>query len=126
MGQAKIPSCSREPLLLCIDAGRQWRSLKEFMRIFQDAIEGVLQGLPEQALTILIEKKLAAQGVKLSIRQRKLLTKQIMKGGKDTFRLQAWKWWDHRHLTLEFTPEDVEQIGKKFTEVIENRLPDLI
>lgn len=96
------------------------------MRTLQDAIEGVLQGLPEQALTVLIEKKLAAQGVKLSTRQRKLLTKQIMQGGNDTYRLQTWKWWDSRHLTLEFTPQDIEQIEQKFTEVIENLLPDLI
>ena len=36
------------------------------MRILQDAIEGALRDLPEQALAALIEKKLAAQGVKLS------------------------------------------------------------
>jgi hypothetical protein len=85
-----------------------------------------LQDLPEQALTILIEKKLAAQGVQLSKRQRELLTKQIMKGGKDTFRLQTWKWWDRRHVKLEFTPQDAEQIAGNFMEVIENRLPELI
>ena len=70
------------------------------MRTLQDAIEAVLQGLPEQALTVLIEKKLADQGVKLSARQRKLLTRHIMKGGKDTFRLRNWKWWDRRHVKL--------------------------
>lgn len=96
------------------------------MRILQDAIEGVLQSLPEQALTALIEKKLAAQGVTLSKRQRELLTRHIMKGGKDTFRLQNWKWWDRRHVKLEFTPEDAEQIEKKVTGVIEDRLPELI
>ncbi len=96
------------------------------MKILHDAIEAVLKGLPEQALTVLIEKKLAAQGVKLSTRQRQLLTKQIIQGGKDTFRLQTWKWWDRRHVTLEFTPQDIEQVGKKLTEVIENRLPELI
>ena len=96
------------------------------MRILQDAIEGVLQGLPKQTLASLIEKKLAAQGVKLSTRQRELLAKQIMQGGKDTFRLRTWKWWDRRHVTLEFTPQDIEQIERKFTEVVENRLPDLI
>ena len=96
------------------------------MRILLDAIEGALQDLPEQALTILIEKKFAAQGVKLSARQRELLTRQIMKGGEDTFRVQTWKWWDRRHVMLEFTPQDVEQIEKQFTEVIENHLPELI
>jgi Family of unknown function (DUF5677) len=97
------------------------------MKILHDAIEGaLLKELPEQALTILIEKKLADQGVRLSARQRKLLTRHIMKGGKDTFRLRNWKWWDHRHVKLEFTPQDAEQIAEKFTEFIENRLPDLI
>jgi hypothetical protein len=96
------------------------------MRILQDAIEGVLQGLPEQTLASLIEKKLAAQGGKLSRHQRELLTKQMMQGGNDTFRLRTWKWWDRRHVTLIFTPQDVEQIEKKLTQVIENRLPDLI
>jgi len=96
------------------------------MRILQEAIEGVLQGLPKRTLASLIEKKLAAQGVKLSTRQRELLAKQIMQGGNDTFRLRTWKWWDRRQVTLEFTPQDVEHIEKKFTEVIENRLPDII
>ena len=96
------------------------------MRTLQDSIEAVVQGLPEQTLAVLIEKKLAAQGVKLSKRQREVLTKQIMKGGKDTFRLQTWKWWNRRQVTLEFTPQDVEHIEKQFSEVIQNRLPELI
>jgi hypothetical protein len=96
------------------------------MRILQDAIEGVLQNLPKQALTVLIEKKLAAHGVKLSTRQRELLTRHIMKGGEGTFRLPNWKWWDRRHVKLELTSEDAEQIGKGISRVIENSLPNLI
>jgi Family of unknown function (DUF5677) len=96
------------------------------MRILQDAIEKALQGLPEQGLSALIEKKLAAQGVKLSTRERELLTKQVMQGSKDTFHLQVWKWWDRRQLTIQVTPQDVEQITQKFTDFLENRLPDLI
>jgi len=43
------------------------------MRILQDAIDGASQGLPEQLLSQLITQELAAQGVKLSMRERKLL-----------------------------------------------------
>jgi hypothetical protein len=95
------------------------------MRNLHDAIQAVLEGLPEQALSGLIEKKLAAQGVKLSKGQCDQLTQQIM-NRKDHFRLQPWRLWDHRHVTIEFTPEDAEQVGKKLEEFIENRLPDLV
>jgi Family of unknown function (DUF5677) len=98
------------------------------MRILQDAIDGVLQDLPELALSALIEKKLAEQGVRLSARQRKLLTRSIMQGDTETVRLWNWnwKWWDHRRVTLEFTSEDALQIEKNFTEFADERLPDLI
>jgi len=96
------------------------------MKILQDAIEGALQDLPELALATLIKNKLAEQGVKLPARQHKLLIRHIMKGGKDTFRLVTWKWWDRRHVKLAFTPQEAEQIDKRLTELIENRLPDLI
>lgn len=96
------------------------------MRILQDAFEGALQDFPEQALTALIEKKLAAQGVKLSERQRKLLTRNITQGDTEKVRLWHWKWWDHRHVNLEFTPEDAEQIAENFTEFVDKRMPDLL
>src|ERR1039457_6403912 len=98
------------------------------MRILQDAIDGVLRDVPELALSALIEKKLAEQGVRLSARQRKLLTRSIMQGDTETVRLWNWnwKWWDHRHVTLEFTSEDAVQIEKNFTEFADERLPDLI
>jgi hypothetical protein len=98
------------------------------MRILQDAIDGVLQDLPEQALSALIEKKLAEQGVRLSARQRKLLTRSIVQGDTETVQLWNWNWnwWDHRHVTLEFTSEDAEQIEKNFTEFADERLPELI
>jgi hypothetical protein len=109
----------------CIDERRRLRDL-EPMRILQDAIEGALYDLPEQALAALIEKKLAAQGVTLSARHRKLLTRKLMQGYTDNIRLWNWKLWDNRHVTLEFTPADVEQIEKSFTVFADKRLPDLI
>jgi len=76
---------------VCVDEGAACASM---MRILQDAIEEFLQDLPEQALAALIEKKLTAQGVKLSPRQRKLLTRRLMEG-TETFRLWDWKSWEN-------------------------------
>jgi len=109
----------------CIDERHRLREL-ERMRILQDAIEKFLQDLPEQALAALIEKKLTAQGVKLSARQRKLLTRKLMESDADNLRLWNWKWWDHRHITLEFTQEDIDQIGQNFTEFADKRLPQVL
>ncbi len=95
------------------------------MRTLQDAIEKVLQGVPELALSELIAKKLAAQGIKLSSRAQDSLAQEILRG-KDTFRLNRWQWWDRRHVTLEFTPQDIQNIEQKTTDFLENHLPELI
>jgi len=90
-------------------------------------MEQALHGLPQQVLSGLITQKLNAQGVKLSARERKLLAEHILRGGKDTLRFRRWQWWEHdRQIKLHFTPQDAEQIERKFTAFIENRLPDLI
>jgi hypothetical protein len=95
------------------------------MRILQDALEKALHGLPEQVFSELIAQKLSAQGVKLSTRERKLLTEEVLQG-KDTFLLKRWNWWENRQARLDFTSQDAEQIARKFTDFLENRLPDLI
>ncbi len=71
-----------------IDERRRLRDL-EPMRILQDAIEEALHGLPQQALAALIEKKLAAQGVTLSARQRKLLTRKHLLGDLASSRVRS-------------------------------------
>ncbi len=97
------------------------------MRTLQHAMEQALHGLPQQVLSGLITQKLNAQGVKLSARERKLLAEHILRGGKDTLRFRRWQWWEHdRQIKLHFTPQDAEQIERKFTAFIENRLRDLI
>jgi hypothetical protein len=97
------------------------------MRILQHAMEQALHGLPQHVLSELITQKLAAQGVKLSARERKLLAEHVLKGGKDTLRFRRWQWWEHdRQIRLNFTPQGAEQIEQKFTSFIEKRLPDLI
>ena len=97
------------------------------MHILQDAIEQTLHGLPAQAATALIGKKLAAQGVNLSQRELDHLTNQILKGTSDTLRLQRWKWWEQRqNVRLEFTPEDISRIEHTFTDFVENHLPEIL
>lgn len=96
------------------------------MKILHGALERALQDLPNQFLLELVAKKLSLQGIKLSARDRKRLAKRLSKGTFGTFRVGNLNFWDRRHLKLEFTPEEIEQAGQKFTEFIEGRLPDVI
>lgn len=95
------------------------------MRILQDAIDQTLHQLPEQLFCEFIAQKLATHGVELSARERKLLAAALRRD-ENTFVLKRWNWWGHRHVTLDFTPKDIEQIERKFTDFLQNRLPDLI
>jgi Family of unknown function (DUF5677) len=96
------------------------------VKILHGALERALQDLPNQFLLELVAKKLSLQGIKLSARNRKRLAKRLSKGTSGTFRVGNLNFWDRRHLKLEFTPEEIEQAGQKFTEFIEGRLPDVI
>jgi hypothetical protein len=96
------------------------------MRILQDVIEHTLHSAPAEAAAALVGQKLAAQGVKLSPRERALLAEQIFRGGNDSFYLRRWKWWEHGRVALEFTREDIEQIERTFTEFVQNHLPEII
>jgi hypothetical protein len=96
------------------------------MRILQDTLEKTLHSLPVEAASALIVKKLAAQGLKLSTRQLDLLKEHVIRGGSDTLLLQSWRWWEQGHVTLEFTPEDIEHIERTFKDFVENHLPELI
>jgi hypothetical protein len=96
------------------------------MRTLQGSIDEVLQGFPEQALSVLIEQKLAACGIKLSPREQALLTKEVLQGSRDTFRIRSWKWWERRKVALDFTSRDFEWIERRFGDFVENSLPALI
>ena len=61
------------------------------MKMLHDAIEQALRGLPDQVLSSVIEKKLAAQGVKLLNRQRDVLIKRILEDDDDTLRIHRNK-----------------------------------
>lgn len=95
------------------------------MKILQEAMEQVLQELPQQVLLRLVAEKLAEQGVKLSKSQNEDLAKQLREG-KDTFRIGRWNWWDLRRIKLEFTPQDVKKAKDRFTDFLKTALPDLI
>ena len=96
------------------------------MHILQDAIDQCLNDLPNRAFTALIEKKLAEQGIRLSLRQRKFLIEKLKQGGIDTIRFRNWKFWQDRHVALELTPDDSKQVEQKFAEFAEKTLPTLI
>ena len=95
------------------------------MKIRQEALDHVLKTLPDQFLSELITKKLAEQGAILSKRQRKRLVKGVRQG-RDTFVVDAWSWWDRAQATIELKEDEIEQIGRKFANFLEVRLPGLI
>jgi len=95
------------------------------LRILQEAVEKALQGLPLHALTQLIVQKLAAQGVKLSTRQRELLRNHLEQGGAETFSLRSWRWWERRKIIISFTPQEAKEVTEKIAAFLENRLADL-
>jgi hypothetical protein len=96
------------------------------VKILHGALEQALQDLPNKFLLELVAKKLSLKGIKLSTRDRKRLAKRLSKGIFGTFRVGNFNFWDHRHLKIEFTPEEIEQAGQKSTEFIEGRLPEVI
>ena len=71
------------------------------MKILQEALESALEGIPHELLTQLVAKKLAAQGIKLSKRERERLGKKIREGGADNFRLGGWNFWDRRKVHVD-------------------------
>lgn len=96
------------------------------MKIFHGALEQALQDLPNRFLLELVAKKLSLQGINLSARDRRRLAKQLASGKVGMFRIGYFNFWDRRKLELEFTPEEIEQAGQKFTKFIEGRLPEVI
>jgi hypothetical protein len=74
----------------------------------------------------LVAKKLSLQGINLSARYRKRLAKRLASGIVGTFRIGYFNFWDRRQIKVEFTPEEIEQADRKFTEIIEGRLTEVI
>jgi hypothetical protein len=96
------------------------------VKILQSALGRAVGAIPNQFVLELIARKLAAEGINLSDRDRKRLVKRLATGSVGTFRVGSLRFWDRRKIKLEFTAEDVDQAGKKFTEFIEVRLPQVI
>jgi hypothetical protein len=77
-------------------------------------------------LSVLVVQKLDAQGVKLSARELDELTKEILRGGKDTFLLTSEEPGNSRKVTLDFSSKDIKQIERKLSDFSENRLEEVI
>ena len=88
-------------MLLARRTGPQPNLERGRMKTLQRAMEQALHGMPQQVLSELMTQKLAAQRVKLSARERKLLDKHVLEGGKDTLRFRRWQWWDHPQIKLD-------------------------
>src|SRR5438445_13210682 len=96
------------------------------MKILQEALESALEGIPHELLTQLVAKKLAAQGIKLSKRERERLGKKIREGGADNFRLGGWNFWDRRKVNVEFTKEEIKEAERRPTKFQNTKVPGLI
>jgi hypothetical protein len=81
--------------------------------------------MPDLFLTQLIVKKLASHGIRLSTRERKLLTKRIQAGKLGTFRVRRGTSTDQR-LQIEFTADEMRQAEQQFSEFAQTELPDVI
>ena len=96
------------------------------MKILHEALEHALGRLPNEFLSQLIARKLAARGVKLSPRELGLVAEQLIKGERGTFRFRRWHFWEQTRIQLELTPTEIQEAERKITEFIETQLPELI
>ena len=93
------------------------------MGILQKTLEEALQDIPDKFLAAVVEKKLAAQGIKLSSRERKLLANLLRTGGVNDFTFRRWRFWDRKRITIEFSDEESDGLVKKVKAFISSELP---
>lgn len=95
------------------------------MQTLHKALEDALGKLPEQIFAQLLAQKLKAHGVKLSRREQQQLQKHILGGESETLHLRRWR-REQEHVALEFTAEEIQEIERRFTHEVVDRLPQLI
>jgi hypothetical protein len=95
------------------------------MKILHNTLEMALGKLPEQIFGQLLTRKLKANGIKLSPRERRRLENSILSGESKTLRLRGWRWWERESIVLDFSEEETQEIDQRFNEVVE-RLPQII
>lgn len=75
----------------------------------------------------LLAEKAAAQGVRLSQRDRRRFEEALrVARGAATLQLQSWKWWERKHaMELGLTDAESEAIGANLDRILD-RLPEAI
>jgi hypothetical protein len=96
------------------------------MQILHKTLEEALGKLPEEIFAQLLARKLKAEGVKLSRREQRQLQAHILGGESNTLALRRWRWWEQQRITLEFTAEEIQEIERRFTREVADRVPQLL
>jgi Family of unknown function (DUF5677) len=86
------------------------------MRILEDALEKVIQDVPGQFLSRIIQKKLASKGIAIRADECLELTKKALNGDTDDIRLRD----------LELTEQDQSEVDKKISEFLDTQLTTLV
>jgi translation initiation factor 2 beta subunit (eIF-2beta)/eIF-5 len=95
------------------------------MGILQKTLEGALQDLPKKFVVASVEKKLAAQGIKLSSRERELLASLLKTDGSGTFTFRCGRFWDRKQIIIGFSDKEVDELVERVKAFISCEVPRL-
>lgn len=96
------------------------------MTTLQSAFDKALREAPTTAFAGLIEKKLAAQNVTLSTRDRRRLVTCLESGELEEFKIRRWRWWEKCSVTIDLSEEDLDRIEADLTNFLVNDLESYI
>jgi len=96
------------------------------MNILQSSLESALHQIPQKFLTQLVAKKLEGQGITLSKKEREKISRKLGEGSTEAFTLLGWKFWDRRKLQLEFTEQEKIEAEHRFSEFLNQKVPELV
>ena len=91
----------------------------------QGELERILADVPREVLRGLIHEKTKSQGFKLSKREVKKIEEFVLNGKTGPFKLRRWQIWDRRMITLEFSSDEVDELERAHSRVLE-KLPQVI
>jgi hypothetical protein len=73
---------------------------------------------PSRNIADLIVQKLAAQGVRVSKRDRRRIEESLRREHADVYSLElgSWKWWDKRSISIDLTEDDTASLLARLDE----------
>lgn len=95
------------------------------MQVLQQTFDQVMERVPKQILINLISRKFAAQGVRLSAKEKQALTQSIFDGNSDTFQIQRHGRKKQKASRVAFTKRDVLEFDRRIAKFFK-KLPQFI